>query len=337
MVDSVKRVQQKANIDVDGYALPGGPTEHAINNIFLAKPRGASLYADPSAQVAKPVGDGFDNDFADVKRVRRVLGATGYLPEHPTDDPSGFFDRDVLEALTKYQSDRRLRGNGRVHPRDETEATLAADAAAMLERNRDEFQAYFDRAAEAGDPKAARTKSQRSMQDRGNDDEPRQTQSRQRAETGTSDFELARLGLLPEDPRKEQNMNMLNQRGEALEQTEPFAQPAQHFNLRTNDGGLPGRASTSAPAKSAPDKSLNSERPAENGDEATRKVDDLIAHHRRALADQLTRDGHYRQDYSPLIGDIIETAKRAREESAAGAGSRAGRNQSPHRSRSRRQ
>jgi peptidoglycan hydrolase-like protein with peptidoglycan-binding domain len=134
MVDALTGFQEQNGLKVDGYALPGGPTERAINNRLLRKPRGAGLLHDFDMQVGDTVGNGLHNDPRDVKSVKRALGGLGYLPEDPFDDPSGFIEESTTTQIRKFQQDRGLRPDGWLQPGSETEAALqdAVDALAHV-------------------------------------------------------------------------------------------------------------------------------------------------------------------------------------------------------------
>lgn len=309
MVDGLKRVQERTGIEIDGYAEPNGPTQAAINNIRLAKPRGAWLFADPTVRVTRPVGDGFANDFADVKRVRRALGAVGYLPEHPSDEPSGFFDRDVEQALTKYQTDRKLRANARVHPDDETEAALLGDVARLTKDHGDEFTAYFERAAAAGDSRTIAAKARRAAS------EEQHWSLLPLAEADMNDLGTS-LGTSSPARRKEQTTNIVGGPIDARRSTSTEDDRAD-ADERTNRGGYADDTRPLIPAKDEPDIERGKGNDDAEDKEAERRANGLIARHRGALKDELTRSSPYRPDFQPLIDDIVAIASRLRNASPA--------------------
>ena len=133
MIHALEKFQEQNGLRVDGYASPNGPTERAINNRLLAKPRGAGLLFDPPARLAGTVGNGFENRRGDVAAVQRVLGALGALPEDPFDQPRGFIDENTTGAIKGFQRKRGLADDGWLAPNGETERALR-DAIADLAR-----------------------------------------------------------------------------------------------------------------------------------------------------------------------------------------------------------
>jgi hypothetical protein len=72
MIDALEKFQEQNGLKIDGYAKPGGPTERAINNNLLGKPRGAGLLHDFAMSVGDTVGNGFANAPRDVATVKRA-------------------------------------------------------------------------------------------------------------------------------------------------------------------------------------------------------------------------------------------------------------------------
>ncbi len=136
MVDALEDFQEQNGLKIDGYAKPGGPTERAINNNLLGKPRGAGLLHDFAMSVGDAVGNGFKNEPRDVETVKRALGGLGYLPEDPFDRPSGFIEESTTRAIRRFQDDNRLTADGWLGPKGETEAALqeAVDRLARVKR-----------------------------------------------------------------------------------------------------------------------------------------------------------------------------------------------------------
>ncbi len=124
MIRALEKLQEQNGLKIDGYANPNGPTERAINNRLLRKPRGAALFYDPPPALADAIGNGFANRSGDVSSVQRKLGALGYVPEDPFDRPHGFIDARTIEGLARFQRDRGLTADGSAAPRGETERAL---------------------------------------------------------------------------------------------------------------------------------------------------------------------------------------------------------------------
>ena len=128
--------QERNGLKIDGYALPGGPTEQAINNNLVGKPRGAGLAQGFEIALGDSVGNGFANQPRDVQTVKRALGGLGYLPEDPFDRPSGFVDEATTNAVRGFQNDNRLKTDGWLGPGGETEAALRSAGGAPCARQR---------------------------------------------------------------------------------------------------------------------------------------------------------------------------------------------------------
>ena len=96
MVEAVENLQMENRLKVDGYLNPGGPTERAINNRLLGKPRGAGLLYEPIEPISARVGSGMENRRDDVRAIQRSLGALGLMTEDPFDDPHGFIAQPTL-------------------------------------------------------------------------------------------------------------------------------------------------------------------------------------------------------------------------------------------------
>lgn len=149
MVRALEAFQERNGLKVDGYANPGGPTERAINNRLLAKPRGAGLLFDPPPPIAGTVGNGFDNRPRDVAAVQRLLGATGDLPEDPFDRPRGFIDENTTAAIKGFQRNAGLADDGWLAPNGETERALNAAVAGIARAKRGDWLAFAERAGRA--------------------------------------------------------------------------------------------------------------------------------------------------------------------------------------------
>ncbi|MFO0987986.1 MAG: peptidoglycan-binding domain-containing protein [Alphaproteobacteria bacterium] len=149
LIRALESFQERNGLKIDGYADPGGPTERAINNRLLAKPRGAGLLFDPPAPLAGTVGNGFDNRPADVAAVQRLLGATGDLPEDPFDRPRGFIDENTTRAIESFQRRTGLADDGWLAPNGETERALHAAVADLARANGRDWLAFAERAGRA--------------------------------------------------------------------------------------------------------------------------------------------------------------------------------------------
>ncbi len=147
MIDALERFQDKEGLKVDRYANPGAPTERAINNKLLNKPRGAGLLYDPIGPLSDTVGNGFANDRRDVQNVQRGLGTLGYMPEDPFDRPHGYIDAVTTNAIERFQDDNALAADGWLAPHGETETALRR-AIADLQRSRGGEWRAFARANE---------------------------------------------------------------------------------------------------------------------------------------------------------------------------------------------
>lgn len=149
MIGALERYQQDKGLKVDGIANPGGPTERAINNELLEKPRGAGLLYDPPTALAGTVGNGFENRREDVAAVKRGLGALGYLPEDPFDKPHGFIDEAATNGIKTFQRAKGLTDDGWLAPNGETERALDGAVQDLSRARRLEWIAYAARANRA--------------------------------------------------------------------------------------------------------------------------------------------------------------------------------------------
>lgn len=149
MIRALERFQEQNGFKIDGYADPNGPTERAINNRLLAKPRGAGLLFDPPARLAGTVGNGFDNRTGDVAAVQRVLGALGEMPEDPFDRPRGFIDENTTAAIKSFQRKRGLADDGWLAPNGETERALHSAVADLAREKGPDWLRFAERAGRA--------------------------------------------------------------------------------------------------------------------------------------------------------------------------------------------
>jgi hypothetical protein len=150
MINALEKFQEQNGLKIDGYAAPGGPTERAINNRLLGKPRGAGLLYDSPAPLSASVGDGRENRRADVATVQRLLGALDHMPEDPFDAPHGFVDQRTLDGVKGFQRRKGLREDGWLAPGGETERALHAAGADLARLKRKDWLKFFaERAAQA--------------------------------------------------------------------------------------------------------------------------------------------------------------------------------------------
>jgi hypothetical protein len=149
MIGALERYQERNGLKIDGVANPGGPTERAINNHLLEKPRGAGLLYDPPSSLAGTVGNGFENRPKDVAGVQRRLGALNYLPEDPFDRPRGFIDEATTNGVKAFQRANGLIEDGWLAPRGETERALEEAVSDLARAHGREWVSYFERASRA--------------------------------------------------------------------------------------------------------------------------------------------------------------------------------------------
>lgn len=149
MIHALESFQEHNGLKVDGYANPGGPTERAINNRLLGKPKGAGLLYDPPAPLAARVGDGLENRREDVAAVQRLLGAVAHMPEDPFDRPHGLIDQRTLDGIKSFQRKKGLIDDGWLAPGGETERALYAAVADLGRANGRDWLQYAERAGSA--------------------------------------------------------------------------------------------------------------------------------------------------------------------------------------------
>ena len=149
MINALTVYQEQNGLKSDGYANPGGPTERAINNRLLAKPRGTGLLFDPPGQLAGTVGNGFRNERPDVATVQRMLGALDYMPEDPYDRPPGFIDERTTAATRRFQRDKGLEPDGWLAPGGETETALHNSVSDLARDKVRDWFAFVERARKA--------------------------------------------------------------------------------------------------------------------------------------------------------------------------------------------
>jgi hypothetical protein len=149
MIGALEHYQEQNGLKVDGVANPGGPTERAINNRLLNKPRGAGLLYDPPSALSGTVGNGFENRREDVSSVQRRLAALNHLPEDPFDNPRGFIDEATTNGIKAFQRAKGLVEDGWLAPRGETERALDNAVADLARLNERDWFAFAQRAGRA--------------------------------------------------------------------------------------------------------------------------------------------------------------------------------------------
>lgn len=149
MIHALERFQDNEELKVDRYANPGGPTERAINNKLLDKPRGAGLLHEPADVLSNSVGNGFANEPEDVRNVQRGLGGLGYLPEDPFDRPHGIIDEATTKGVKGFQKDNGLTADGWLAPNGETEKALRKELGELATRSADAWHEFWKRESEA--------------------------------------------------------------------------------------------------------------------------------------------------------------------------------------------
>lgn len=118
----IRNFQQKSGLTEDGRLAPEGETER--NLISRITGQGIDVAAPRDATLRRSVGDGGENDPADVAAVKRALGTLGYLKYDRTAPPSPFIDTKTVAALTEFQNDTKLLPDGRADPEGPTIESL---------------------------------------------------------------------------------------------------------------------------------------------------------------------------------------------------------------------
>lgn len=114
----IRHFQQDAGLVEDGKLSPDGETER--NLISRITGDSIDVAAREDAVLQQSVGDGGENDPADVVAAKRALGTLGYLKYDRTAAPSPFIDSDTVAALTEFQNDTKLFPDGRADPDGKT-------------------------------------------------------------------------------------------------------------------------------------------------------------------------------------------------------------------------
>lgn len=110
----IRDFQQNAGLIEDGRLTPGGETERNLISRITGEGTDVATHADTVLQAS--VGEGGENDAADVIAAKRALGTLGYLKYDRTAPPSPFIDAQTVAALTKFQNDTKLFPDGRANP-----------------------------------------------------------------------------------------------------------------------------------------------------------------------------------------------------------------------------
>jgi hypothetical protein len=149
MIRALEKFQEQNGLKIDGYANPAGPTERAINNRLLEKPKGAGLLFDPPAPLSGTVGNSFENRRGDVATVQRMLGALGEMPEDPFDRPHGIIDENTTGAIKSFQRRRGLTEDGWLGPGGETERAIHEAVADLARAKGRDWLRFAERAGQA--------------------------------------------------------------------------------------------------------------------------------------------------------------------------------------------
>lgn len=79
------------------------------------------LFKDISTLLRDPVGNNLKNNPDDVENLKRKFKA---IDRYGRDVENGYIDRDLNDAIFKFQKERGLKVDGRMNPGGETETTL---------------------------------------------------------------------------------------------------------------------------------------------------------------------------------------------------------------------
>lgn len=118
----IRNFQRKTGLVEDGKLTPGGETER--NLISRITGENIDFAAVDDAVLNRSVGNGGENDPQDVIALKRALGTIGRLKYDRTKPPSPLIDAITVEALTRFQQDKKLLVDGRADPGGETINTL---------------------------------------------------------------------------------------------------------------------------------------------------------------------------------------------------------------------
>lgn len=168
MFDGMKRFQRKSGLQVDGVARPGGPTATSIGSALAetaiartgasrsktnpgpsafggetdnrAKDRRARAIAaakrNDAAKVfglSDAVGAGQTNPAAGVLETKKALAWAGYYPPSRANRPDPTPDEDMTWGLASFQRDFGLKQDGYMRPGGETETSLNALIAPLVQ------------------------------------------------------------------------------------------------------------------------------------------------------------------------------------------------------------
>lgn len=86
---------------------------------------GLPTTARPETCLTAKVGNGRTNHRADVRWVKEAFKHLGRYDAGP--EPHGYIDRELLDAIYRYQRDCGLRCDGWLRPGGETENTLRVE------------------------------------------------------------------------------------------------------------------------------------------------------------------------------------------------------------------
>jgi peptidoglycan hydrolase-like protein with peptidoglycan-binding domain len=124
LFDGIRRFQERFGLQVDGVMNPGGETERALNRVLAGSPNPLLPDLPPALEIRGEVGNGLENDPADVAGAKRTLAALGHYPKRLATEPTGLIDRPLTEAIRTFQARHNLLQDGWMGPGGETELAL---------------------------------------------------------------------------------------------------------------------------------------------------------------------------------------------------------------------
>jgi peptidoglycan hydrolase-like protein with peptidoglycan-binding domain len=132
--EAVRTFQQQQGLRVDGVLTPGGETERNL----VAREHGRGIDPGPfpeSILPRRPVGEGGENDNADVALIKRAFGALGRYPYDRTRPPPPYIDAKLVDTIRGFQSAHGLFPDGRIDPDGSTVKALRVATAETRAKN----------------------------------------------------------------------------------------------------------------------------------------------------------------------------------------------------------